>query len=530
MTKLTLSIYSDWIIYISILIMIILESFFAFYRYYTTVTSSKYFYSPRITSVLQRFLIYVIILLILFTTQTQLYYWTFPIVFLYYFISNIYWIYKYIILIISHGDNDIKQIFKALNHAKMLKYPYFYIATDGWFDAKVIQNITNDFTNFQGIIGCLPWQPMTLNNSYYKQYNLSDLHTNANELYNEIEEYYYLKYGNNSQINLETETTELTPMGSRLIYAYDSTILYAKILQKLYGKYGGLNSLFEDNDPQQIIKFITEIVLNEIEFESVTGRVTLNENGDRDNGLYSFGYITEYGDIDYFGYSFFQTINDSNGTVFEEFKVIINEELIIWPITFSNRNIIPQSHSATVYELSLISSELFIVMTVISSIAIGSMLIYIGHIFWRYLCVDLLILPKLNLVIYIGVIIAYINVIISGLDERLYPDDIETLNTLCNVRVWFVVISFTLCFTPMFAKTYKLSKIFTELMITKTIRNKVLLLRVGIALLIDLILLIIFVSLEPFLSCAFIVRLVHFQIVYFVLCILGLFRAVCTIK
>merc|ERR1711933_707879 len=91
---------------------------------------------------------------------------------------------------------------------------------------------------------------------------------------------------------------------------------------------------------------------------------------------------------------------------------------------------------------------------------------------------------KLNLFIY------------SGLDEREI-DNIKTLNILCNIRVWFLVISFTLIFTPMFAKTYKLSRIFTELLITKSIPGSELLIRVGYALLIDLILLIIFTSLHP---------------------------------
>lgn len=89
------------------------------------------------------------------------------------------------------------------------------------------------------------------------------------------------------------------------------------------------------------------------------------------------------------------------------------------------------------------------------------------------------------------------NIIFYGLDEREI-ENIKTLNVLCNIRVWFLVISFTLIFTPMFAKTYKLSRIFTELLITKSIPDSELLIRVGIALLIDLILLIIFTSLHPF--------------------------------
>eukprot|EP01084_Bolivina_argentea_P104537 187175_1 len=408
----------------------------------------------------------------------------------------------YIILIVSHGDGDIKQMFKALTQENMVQYPYFYIASDGWFDPKVLHNITDNFANFQGIIGCLPWQPMTLNKTYYKQHNLSLLHEKANRLYNEIEEWYYVKYGNNSETDVETIWT---PMGSRLIYAYDSIMLYASVLQKLHDKLGGFQMLFhEDNEPEDIINMISEIILNEIEFESVTGLVTFNsESGDREHGLNSFGYITQYGDIEYFGYSFFQTINDSNGSIIQEFKAVINKDLIIWPDKFTSRNVVPQSNTATEYELSLISEELFIMMTVIASIGIVSMLAYVCYILWIYYFIDpSQTLDKLNMVIYSGVIMAYVNIIVSGLDERIYDpkneNDRDILNVLCNIRVWFVVISFTLSFTPMFSKTYKLTRIFTELLITKTIPDGRMLGRVFIALSIDLILLIIFISLSPF--------------------------------
>eukprot|EP01084_Bolivina_argentea_P170044 294678_1 len=93
MTKLTLSIYLDWIIYISIFVTTIFESFFSFYRYYTTI-SSQHFYIPNITAVIKSFLTYTITFTLLFTIQTQLYYPIFPIVFLCYFITNIYWICK----------------------------------------------------------------------------------------------------------------------------------------------------------------------------------------------------------------------------------------------------------------------------------------------------------------------------------------------------------------------------------------------------------------------------------------------------
>ena len=90
---------------------------------------------------------------------------------------------------------------------------------------------------------------------------------------------------------------------------------------------------------------------------------------------------------------------------------------------------------------------------------------------------------------------AYCNVIISGLDEREVKD--STLDILCNVRIWILCLSFTLIFCPIFAKTHKLSRIFTELLITKSISDNFALSRVFLAFCIDLLILIILTSLSP---------------------------------
>lgn len=97
--------------------------------------------------------------------------------------------------------------------------------------------------------------------------------------------------------------------------------------------------------------------------------------------------------------------------------------------------------------------------------------------------------------------------IISGLDERVLGrsnHDEKTwdhsLDFMCNLSVWWLVLSFTLIFIPLFAKTYKLSRIFTELLITAKldemeIHNQR---TVAAAVAVDILLLIIFTSLSPF--------------------------------
>ena len=63
----------------------------------------------------------------------------------------------YIIVLITHGDYDIVRLSEALEKYQMFSYPYYYIATDGWLDDRVIHKITANETSklqkYEGIIG-----------------------------------------------------------------------------------------------------------------------------------------------------------------------------------------------------------------------------------------------------------------------------------------------------------------------------------------------------------------------------------------
>lgn len=100
-THIIISSYLDFFIYCMIPFIAIWESLFSFYRYYTTLSSSKYFYSLSLRAVFKPFSVNIVIFLILFVVQTQFYYWLFPIVFLYYFTTNIYWIYNVAYLLLK---------------------------------------------------------------------------------------------------------------------------------------------------------------------------------------------------------------------------------------------------------------------------------------------------------------------------------------------------------------------------------------------------------------------------------------------
>jgi len=71
------------------------------------------------------------------------------------------------------------------------------------------------------------------------------------------------------------------------------------------------------------------------------------------------------------------------------------------------------------------------------------------------------------------------------------------LNALCNVRTWILCISLTLLFMPLFAKTYRLSKIFDGVIMKKDITDNKLFILVLINLLIDVIILTVLTIWKP---------------------------------
>eukprot|EP01083_Nonionella_stella_P249170 861883_1 len=84
--------YIDYAIYALMIVAMIWESFFYFYRYYTTKITTFYLHSPTLIEVLKPFSFYCTIIVSLFVLQTQLYYYLFPVVIVSFAIGKLYWI------------------------------------------------------------------------------------------------------------------------------------------------------------------------------------------------------------------------------------------------------------------------------------------------------------------------------------------------------------------------------------------------------------------------------------------------------
>ncbi|XP_078603230.1 gamma-aminobutyric acid type B receptor subunit 2-like [Branchiostoma floridae x Branchiostoma japonicum] len=106
--------------------------------------------------------------------------------------------------------------------------------------------------------------------------------------------------------------------------------------------------------------------------------------------------------------------------------------------------------------------------------------------------------PKLNNVIVIGCILVYCGVILWGADGSHVPADAFPL--LCTTRAFLFSSGFSLAFGAMFAKTYRVHKVAIKLTFVignKMLRDGRLLLFVGVLFLLDGIVILAWVLLDP---------------------------------
>ncbi|XP_077982037.1 gamma-aminobutyric acid type B receptor subunit 2-like [Glandiceps talaboti] len=103
--------------------------------------------------------------------------------------------------------------------------------------------------------------------------------------------------------------------------------------------------------------------------------------------------------------------------------------------------------------------------------------------------------PRLNNMIILGAMMAYLSVIFFGLDGNTVP---KYNSIFCSLDTWILVVSFTLGFGAMFAKTWRVYKIFTnKIHKRQALHDTHLMGFVGILLLIDIVILATWQVIDP---------------------------------
>ncbi|XP_077986164.1 gamma-aminobutyric acid type B receptor subunit 2-like [Glandiceps talaboti] len=160
---------------------------------------------------------------------------------------------------------------------------------------------------------------------------------------------------------------------------------------------------------------------------------------------------------------------------------------------------IPLDGLQYVTEIMYIPFEEFVAACVCSGLcvllALGFLHFNVSHMKHPYIKMSS---PRLNNVIIFGCILAYVSVILFGLDERIIH--IEYLDILCSVQAWTLSVSFTCAFGSMFAKTWRVHSIWTGSRKGRRLEilDSHLFGMVAVFLVIDAVLLLLWQCIDPF--------------------------------
>ena len=167
-------------------------------------------------------------------------------------------------------------------------------------------------------------------------------------------------------------------------------------------------------------------------------------------------------DEDERGYKYIGYITQT-GTSPPKYTFHVDNSSITWPDKFKGRH--PLTNPATLCQIGVISRELFYTIAILSMILIIAAVVCGILIFiWRHKNVIKSASWRLCLLMSFGCILGYITVIMFGLDEAYIAENDLKWKYLCNIKVILPVSAIVLTFGPLFAKTYRISKIFNTVL------------------------------------------------------------------
>ncbi|XP_073821590.1 gamma-aminobutyric acid type B receptor subunit 3 [Musca autumnalis] len=113
--------------------------------------------------------------------------------------------------------------------------------------------------------------------------------------------------------------------------------------------------------------------------------------------------------------------------------------------------------------VATIAPMAFYTIATLSSVGIAMALAFLAfNLHFRKLKAIKLSSPKLSNITAVGCIFVYTAVILLGLDYSTLPSPEDTFATVCTARVYLLSAGFSLAFGSMFAKTYRVHRIFTR--------------------------------------------------------------------
>nr|XP_006811891.1 PREDICTED: gamma-aminobutyric acid type B receptor subunit 1-like [Saccoglossus kowalevskii] len=218
--------------------------------------------------------------------------------------------------------------------------------------------------------------------------------------------------------------------------------------------------------------------LRDTRFMGISGVIQFDENGDR-IGQVLFRQVQSDGQVEIFG------------------VYTLSEDLFELDNGWTSVSDAPRdriNHVTVIIKTSPVVIDLAIILA--SCGIIFSILVMIFNIYNRKKRVIKMSSPNINNLICVGGGMAYASVILHGLGNN--ADSVKTHDALCKISPWVFSLGFTIGFGALFAKTWRVHRIFTS-KTTKRINilDWNLFLFVGILVFIDVIILTVWTTVDP---------------------------------
>ncbi|KAF8790456.1 Gamma-aminobutyric acid type B receptor subunit like protein [Argiope bruennichi] len=161
----------------------------------------------------------------------------------------------------------------------------------------------------------------------------------------------------------------------------------------------------------------------------------------------------------------------------------------------------PISSRNIILRIAILDRRVFICVTALAILGVSLALTFLSfNLYYRKIKFIKLSSPNLNNFVIVGCILVYITVILLGMDHGTLLDD-NHFRIVCSARAFLLSGGFSLAFGCMFIKTYRVYHIFiranTGIVKSKLLHDQQLLGMVSVLLLIDCILIILWVIIDP---------------------------------
>ncbi|XP_077989812.1 gamma-aminobutyric acid type B receptor subunit 1-like [Glandiceps talaboti] len=269
-------------------------------------------------------------------------------------------------------------------------------------------------------------------------------------------------------------------------YGYDSVWTIALMLheaERRLQNYVPARSIsdFHYNDTEMAEMFYE--IMSQTNFEGVSGPVLFTDTGDR-QGLMQVEQLQS-------GKEVRVGIYDPSSSA--DIKITWSDNpTIVW-----QGGKPPADAEQIIEQLQVVTFALFVTMATLASIGIVIALGFLWfNLRYRYHRFIKMSSPYMNNLILFGCILAYISIILSGIDTSITGSNEYLL--IQKTNCWILAVSFSLAFGAMFSKTWRVHKIFTNKKLEKRVIKDVQLFgMVGLLVLIDVFVLSLWEGIDP---------------------------------